>query len=330
MVNVSRYRMWSSKTSDFDHQTSEMMVLSERYKKMYWSVHDRFRLAVCYQFDPPSLMSPHFALLLSHLQLLLKPHDPAFIAESHNSFDFLFFTFPTSTFLFLLVTLRIKTIRAALSRPRKSLTIAMDEETAKEVEDLQNNLRTFLHRKRKREETALEDENKHLKDENERLKKESTNLKDENTHFRDEHKNLDDEIRDPKNENTELKDEIEHLKQRLTSSVQRCSQANERLAEEKQSYLKLYKENESLKLDLMQETKSKLPHKHVCGTRREEIEKHGRRIEVLEEAVHLLKVENQSLQTRLGDLEKYEHTSKKAVSDLKAKLRLAIDAEFDG
>jgi hypothetical protein len=41
-----------------------------------------------------------------------------------------------------------------------------------------------------------------------------------------------------------------------------------------------------------------------------------------------LKVENDSLQARVERSEKYEIASKKAVLDLKTRLRLAIEAEF--
>jgi hypothetical protein len=45
----------------------------------------------------------------------------------------------------------------------------MDKETTKEIEDLQNNLSALVSRKRKREDAALEEENKLLKRENTRL-----------------------------------------------------------------------------------------------------------------------------------------------------------------
>lgn len=52
----------------------------------------------------------------------------------------------------------------------------MDEETAKEIEALQNNLKALVNRKRKREEAALE----HERDENQKLRTTNGQLKNDN------------------------------------------------------------------------------------------------------------------------------------------------------
>ncbi|KAG9667505.1 hypothetical protein KCU99_g8905, partial [Aureobasidium melanogenum] len=49
-------------------------------------------------------------------------------------------------------------------KPQVSLSAAMDEETAKEIQRLQDELTSLLSRKRKRDDDALEDEVKHLKE----------------------------------------------------------------------------------------------------------------------------------------------------------------------
>lgn len=52
----------------------------------------------------------------------------------------------------------------------------MDPDTVKEIEDLQNNLKALVNRKRKREEAALERENEQLKNENQKLKTKNEQL----------------------------------------------------------------------------------------------------------------------------------------------------------
>jgi uncharacterized phage infection (PIP) family protein YhgE len=200
----------------------------------------------------------------------------------------------------------------------------MDEETAKEVADLQNNLEALLGRKRKREEAALEEENKGLKEEiaslqeqNRYLKVENTCIEERITSLEEGNTSLKDENKSLKDENKSLKDENKHLTQLLTSSIQRCSQTNQRLAEVKKSNQELDTDNQALEKDFKQGTRSKLLQKHICELRRKEVASQARIIEVLEEEARLLKVENDSLQARVERSEKYEIASKKAVLDLK-------------
>jgi uncharacterized phage infection (PIP) family protein YhgE len=193
----------------------------------------------------------------------------------------------------------------------------MDEETAKEVADLQNNLEALLGRKRKREEAALEEENKGLKEEIASLQEQNRYLKVENTCIEERITSLEEGNTSLKDENKSLKDENKHLTQLLTSSIQRCSQTNQRLAEVKKSNQELDTDNQALEKDFKQGTRSKLLQKHICELRRKEVASQARIIEVLEEEARLLKVENDSLQARVERSEKYEIASKKAVLDLK-------------
>lgn len=174
----------------------------------------------------------------------------------------------------------------------------MDEQTAKEVEDLHNNLKDLLHRKRKREESALEADNERLKAENERLK-------EENTHFKDELKHTKSENRSLKDTNKDFSNKIENLRLSQVTYTQVCSQAN---------------------LDL---SKLKSDNRIVTERLRMDALEQGKRIKVLEAQAKSLRVENKRLEESQKRLLKYEAASKQAVSDLKEKRRLEMEAELE-
>jgi regulator of replication initiation timing len=176
----------------------------------------------------------------------------------------------------------------------------MDDETVKEVKDLQRNLTDLLYRKRKREDAALEDENKRLNDENERLK----------------------------DDNRDLNDNTERLEQRLESSAKECSQANLELGKVKQRNSKLTAENERLKNEMRQQVSSKISQGEIQKELHKNVAKQAQIIETQLEEARLLKLKNESLLTRLEYLDKAQVASKKVISDSKVKLRLAIDIEF--
>jgi chromosome segregation ATPase len=177
----------------------------------------------------------------------------------------------------------------------------MDKETAKEIEDLQNNLKALVHRKRKREEATLEHENKKLKTEIQQLKNDNKHLKENQNHSRNE---------------------LRTLRQSLTSSAKECSLANLELTEVKQSKGDLETDNKRLKNELEQQVLSKvfLQQSHDA-TQTETIKTHT-------EKARLLHVKIQGLQSTLKELKKYKAASQKAVSELKEKRRLEMEAEF--
>ncbi|KEQ72037.1 hypothetical protein M436DRAFT_82947 [Aureobasidium namibiae CBS 147.97] len=194
----------------------------------------------------------------------------------------------------------------------------MDAEAAKEVLDLvQNQISSILIRKRQREEAALEHENEQLKLEQRQLQDENDQLKRENNLL--------------KGDNRSLKDEDQHLKQRLTCSIQRCFQANQRLEKLKQSNKELDEEVLRLENDKKQRHEAWLDLNCAQRSLNEEAKRHAQTIKTLEEQVHKLNREKQSLQHRLEQVEQYEVACKKTVSKLKMKLSLALEdlSEFD-
>lgn len=85
----------------------------------------------------------------------------------------------------------------------------MDKETAKEIEDLQNNLKALVSRKGKREDVALEDENKHLKNENARLMLDNACYINHNSQSIQKLANLRQSNGELKTDNKRLKNEME-------------------------------------------------------------------------------------------------------------------------
>lgn len=191
----------------------------------------------------------------------------------------------------------------------------MDEATAKEVEDLQKRLSDVLHRKRKREDSALEKESKRLKDEKKKLENDNKELKDENRGL----------VCNVRNRIAN----IVRLEQRLTSSAKECSQANVELVKFNQITETLNADNARLKNGTRQHVFSKVSLQQIQTDLHKDNAKQAHTIGVPLEEDRLLKLKNGSLLTRMENMEKDIIASKKAFSDSKSKLRQAIDSEFE-
>jgi DNA repair exonuclease SbcCD ATPase subunit len=159
----------------------------------------------------------------------------------------------------------------------------MDIETAKEIEDLQNNLKALVSRKRKREDAALEDENTHLQKENARLKRDKM-------YYANNAFGRIPELATMKQSNDELEKDIKRLKNEMKQQVM------------SKTFLQQSHDKEVAK-------QAKTIKTHVSETRQ-------------------LKLKIINLQVEINDLQKHKVASNKAVSDLKTKRRLEMEAEF--
>ncbi|KAH0284364.1 hypothetical protein M436DRAFT_82946 [Aureobasidium namibiae CBS 147.97] len=183
----------------------------------------------------------------------------------------------------------------------------MDEDTAKEVEDLQNTLKDLVTRKRKREAT-LEHENEQLKDEDQKLR---TTIEQLESDYRT------------------TKEMLRPLRQRLTSSAQKCTQAYMELTEIKRRNDELDTDNKRLKNERAEQTLLVDFLEHCKEISEEGATKQTEAMNAHAEENRLLAVKNQGLQNEVDKLQQYKVASKKAVSNSREKLRLAIDAEFN-
>lgn len=183
----------------------------------------------------------------------------------------------------------------------------MDADTAKEIEDLQNNLKALVNRKRKREEAALQHENEQLKNEIQKLK--TKNRQCESDYHR-------------------IAGKLRVERQRATSGVRERAQAHLELTEFKQRNKELDADNKRLKNKLDQQDCGKAFRDRLRDELHDELAEQAETIKAHSEEIRVLKVENRGLQTRLDKLQQYKTASQKAVSNLKAKRRLDLEAEF--
>jgi hypothetical protein len=165
--------------------------------------------------------------------------------------------------------------------------ITMDKETAKEIEDLQNNLKALVSRKRKREDATLEHEYQQLKAEIQER------IKDQNF----------------------LWSEIKFFKDRLDCTVEELSLAVREIE-------KLTANNKHLENRLEQQVLSR------TFLQRSHRDEKAQTAKAHTKESRLLEAKNKDLQDKLDELQKYKVASQKAVSDLKKKRRLEMDAEF--
>jgi DNA repair exonuclease SbcCD ATPase subunit len=249
-------------------------------------------LSVCYQFGPPltrtfslcltfNSVSTTFSSLQSHIRVTLS-----LLSES---------------------ILSINTMRTQQKPNKATPSLTMDEETAKEIEDLQNNLKALIHRKRKREEATLEHENGQLKTENQKLKNENKQLK---------------------GDQDQSKNELKLLRYRLTLSTKKCSMANAELTDVKQSKKDLETDNKRLKNELDQEVMFKVFLQRDQEKLNEKVVKQAETIKAHTNETRQLRLEIGDLHSILDKLQNYKAASQKAVLDLKEKRRLEMEAEF--
>jgi ribosomal protein S16 len=204
----------------------------------------------------------------------------------------------------------------ARQQPNKAVpSLTMDEETAKEVEDLHGHLAALLHRKRKREEDASEVENK-------RLKRELAHQKQLSAFSKRDYFMADQRLEELDADNERLKNELE---QQVLSKVFLQQTLDEKIERQARTIEAVSAYNKHLK----KEAEHKLVQEEVQRKLTERVQDQERTVKTLQEGARLSSAENRALRSRLKKLEKYEFASEKAVLDLKSELHLAIEAVFE-
>jgi len=184
----------------------------------------------------------------------------------------------------------------------------MDPDTVKEIEDLQNNLKALVNRKRKREEAALERENEQLKNENQKLRTKNEQLEYDYHH---------------------TAGILRSMRLQETSAAKERAQALLELTESKQRNDELETDIKRLKNKLDQQNRGNAFRDRLRDELHDELAEQAETSKTHVEGIRLLKVENRSLQTRLDELQQYKTATKKTVSDLKTRRRLENQAELE-
>jgi predicted RNase H-like nuclease (RuvC/YqgF family) len=102
-------------------------------------------------------------------------------------------------------------------------------------------------------------------------------------------------------------------------------QSNQKLAKFKQRIDELETDNKRLKNEMEQQVLSKT---FLQQSHDKEVAKQAKTIKAHVSETRQLKLKINNLQAEINDLQKYKVASKKAVSDLKTKRRLEMEAEF--
>jgi chromosome segregation ATPase len=201
----------------------------------------------------------------------------------------------------------------------------MDKETAKEIEELHNNFEAFASRKRKREDAALEDENKRLKREIARLRQSMVSYASFSVQNNQKLAKVKQSNEELETDNKRLKNELE---QQVLSKVILQQTLDEKLKIQSSNMTALRNQMKVVRKDLNQSVSPERFQKEAQQKLLGQVEDQERIIKTLEEQARLSKAENQDLQHRLQRLEKFESVSE-AASDLKSGLHLAIEAVFE-